>query len=141
MNHNGRIKAILSLAFMLFTLMIGTQPAHAGAFEEMMASYQAAGAGPFDPSRGQAMWRQQHTDGKTGQQRACATCHTQDLTQVGKHKKTGKRIDPLAPSANTKRLTEVKKIKKWFKRNCRWTLGRECTPQEQGDFLTYIKSM
>ncbi|MEA3244387.1 MAG: DUF1924 domain-containing protein, partial [Pseudomonadota bacterium] len=31
-----------------------------------------------------------------------------------------------------------KKIEKWFKRNCKWTLGRECTAQEKADFLAYI---
>jgi hypothetical protein len=46
----------------------------------------------------------------------------------------------MAPSVNAARLTDQAKIVKWLHRNCKWTLGRECTPQEKGDFLTYIRS-
>ena len=53
---------------------------------------------------------------------------------------TGKAIEPLAPSANPKRLTDPEHIEKWFLRNCKWTLGRECTPQEKGDFLVMIRA-
>ncbi|MCW8907187.1 MAG: DUF1924 domain-containing protein, partial [Sedimenticola sp.] len=53
----------------------------------------------------------------------------------------GKAIEPMAPTVNPKRLTEVKQIKKWFVRNCKWTLGRECTAQEKGDFLAYLKNL
>ena len=66
--------------------------------------------------------------------------HSADLTSTGKHVRTGKKIKPLAPSVNPKRLTDTKKIEKWFKRNCKWTLGRECTPQEKGNVLAFIKS-
>ena len=40
---------------------------------------------------------------------------------------------------NGKRLTSIKDIRKWLKRNCKWTLDRECTPQEKGDFLSFIQ--
>ena len=140
MNKFRQIALILPAVFVA-VILIGAPLAHAGALEDMMASYEAAGAGPFDVTRGKAMWTKTHNDSETGQQRACASCHTDNLALAGKHKKTGKVIDPMAPSANPERLTEVKKIKKWFKRNCDWTLGRECTPQEQGDFLTYIKGL
>ena len=130
----------LSLALLAAALLLAASPARAGAFEEMIASYEAAGAGPFDAARGEAMWTEPHLDAETGKKRDCTACHTADLAKVGKHQKTGKVIDPLAPSVTPDRLTEVKKIKKWFKRNCDWTYGRPCTPQEQGDFLMYIKS-
>jgi hypothetical protein len=70
--------------------------------------------------------------------RACTSCHSNDLTQPGRHATTGKAIEPLAPSVNAKRLTERRRIEKWFKRNCKWTLGRECTPQEKGDLLSFM---
>lgn len=44
----------------------------------------------------------------------------------------------MAASVNPKRYTKMKKINKWFKRNCKWTLGRECTNQEKGDILKYL---
>ncbi|MFK5970948.1 MAG: DUF1924 domain-containing protein [Candidatus Marithrix sp.] len=31
-------------------------------------------------------------------------------------------------------------IRKWFKRNCKWTLGRECNAQEKGDILKFIQT-
>lgn len=86
------------------------------------------------------MWTQEFTDIKAGQKRSCATCHGTHLTQPGRHAKTKKVIDPLAPSINPERLTDVKEMKKWLTRNCKWTLGRECTAQEQGDFLVYLQT-
>ena len=79
-------------------------------------------------------------DAKSGEKRRCSLCHSEDLRRTGKHAVTGKVIEPLAPSANPKRLTDPEHIEKWFTRNCKWTLGRECTPQEKGDFLLMIRS-
>ena len=44
----------------------------------------------------------------------------------------------MARSVNPERLTEVKKLNKWFLRNCKWTYGRECTAQEKGDILVWL---
>jgi hypothetical protein len=74
-----------------------------------------------------------------GPARSCASCHTEDLTQAGRHARTGKPIEPLAPSVNANRLTDPKKVEKWLRRNCRWTLGRECSASEKADFLAYIE--
>jgi hypothetical protein len=68
------------------------------------------------------------------------TCHGRDLTQPGRQANTGKVIEPLAPSVNPQRLTDPAKIEKWLTRNCRWTLGRECTANEKADFIAYIKT-
>jgi hypothetical protein len=46
----------------------------------------------------------------------------------------------MAPSANPERLADKAKIEKWLARNCKWTLGRACTPQEKGDVLVMIRS-
>jgi hypothetical protein len=115
--------------------------AQAGAVSELEAEYQAQGAGNFSASVGEALWNKTFIDAKKGDKRSCTTCHTTDLKQPGKHARTGKAIKPMAPSVNPKRLTEVKKIKKWFVRNCKWTLGRECTAQEKGDVLAFIKDL
>ena len=55
--------------------------------------------------------------------------------------RTGKPIKALAPSVQPQRLTDIGKIRKWFKRNCKWTLGRVCTPQEKGDILLFLKNL
>lgn len=109
--------------------------------DERLAAYKAEGAGPFSAERGKAMWTEKHNPPKADKARSCSTCHTADPRAVGKHARTGKEIKPLAPSVNPKRLTEVREIEKWFMRNCKWTLGRKCTPQEKGDVLSYLRNL
>ena len=72
--------------------------------------------------------------------RSCATCHGARPLSDGKHAVTGKVISPLAPVANASRFTDAAKTEKWFKRNCNDVLGRECTPLEKGDWLTFMIS-
>jgi hypothetical protein len=115
--------------------------AQADAVSELKAGYQAQGAGPFSANAGETLWNKNFVDAKTGKERNCTTCHATDLKSQGKHARTGKIIEAMAPSVNSKRLTEVKKIKKWFVRNCKWTMGRECTAQEKGDFLAFLKNL
>ena len=113
--------------------------ARADAVGDLLKQYESQGASRFNAATAESAWTRNHTDGKTGEQRRCSLCHSEDLRRVGKHAVTGKAIEPLAPSANPKRLTDTEHIEKWFARNCKWTLGRECTPQEKGDFLVMIR--
>lgn len=128
---------------MLFPLlMLGlTQPLLAGTVDERLAAYQAEGATDFSAERGKEMWFKTYANPAGGKERSCATCHTNNARVNGKHAKTGKPIKPMAPSVNPERLTDAKKIEKWFKRNCKWTMDRECTPQEKGDFLSYLSQL
>lgn len=71
-------------------------------------------------------------------QLSCASCHTDSPKNAGKHAKTNKAIDPLAPSVNAQRFTDAAKVEKWFKRNCNDALARACTTQEKGDFMAYV---
>ncbi|MFO7593428.1 MAG: DUF1924 domain-containing protein [Pseudomonadota bacterium] len=109
--------------------------------DERLDAYEAEGAGPFDAERGKAMWTRKFTHAKADKPRSCATCHTDNPRVAGKHARTGKAIEPLAPSVNPKRLTEVREIEKWFMRNCKWTVGRECTAREKGDILSYLRKL
>ncbi|MGD2083256.1 MAG: DUF1924 domain-containing protein [Chromatiales bacterium] len=113
--------------------------ASAAPVDDLLAECAAAGAGPFFAERGRTAWTAEHHP-EEGAARRCADCHGSDLTRAGEHLRTGKRIEPLAPSANPERLSDERKIRKWLYRNCKWTLGRECTPQEKGDFLTFIRA-
>ncbi len=115
--------------------------AHADAVSELEVEYQAKGASNFSATKGEALWNSTFIDPKKGDKRSCTSCHTTDLKQPGKHAKTGKVIQPMAPSINPERLTEAKKIRKWFTRNCKWTIGRECTDQEKGDVLAFLKNL
>lgn len=88
-----------------------------------------------DSLRGEVLWFASYGD----ESRDCTQCHGRDLTRPGEHIKTGKVIDPISPSVNPKRFTDRKKIEKWFKRNCKWVMGRECTASEKEDLLAYLR--
>lgn len=106
----------------------------------LLAEYRGQATQSFSVEAGRKLWNQTFpaADDNT---RSCTNCHTNDPKQAGKHARTGKRIDPLAPSANSQRLTQTKEVRKWLHRNCKWTLGRECSAQEKGDVLTYLNSL
>lgn len=109
------------------------------AADALLERYRAAGAGPFSAEAGQQRWMKAQRFNEAPVSRSCGSCHSSNLKQAGKHAKTQKPIKPMAPATNPERLTDSKKIEKWFKRNCKWTFGRECSPQEKGDFLLYIQ--
>jgi cytochrome c553 len=106
---------------------------------DLLQTYQAEGAGSFDATQGAARWVQEASPADGGAARSCATCHGADLTQAGRQANTGKTIAPMALSVEASRLQDPVKIEKWFGRNCQWTWGRLCTPQEKGDFLSFIQ--
>jgi len=111
------------------------------AVDTLLDSYRQQGVTSFNAEAGQAFWTQKFNPAGANQARQCATCHTADPRNSGKHARTGKPIEPLAPSVNSKRLTDVRKIRKWFYRNCKWTVGRECTAQEKGDLLVWLQQL
>jgi len=106
--------------------------------QSLLEDYQNQGAGPFSAEAGAAVWKQKNAAQSAPLNRSCSDCHGTDLLQTGRHLKTGKAIKPMSPASNSARLSDPKKVEKWFRRNCRWTLGRECTPQEKGDFISFI---
>jgi len=127
--------------YLILLAMLVVVPVYAAsALDEAFTKYKGSENLTFDAQRGKELWVKQYT-GDDGKERDCQTCHGKDLTKGGKHVKTGKPIDPMAPSVNKERFTELKKIEKWFKRNCKWTVGRECTNQEKGDLLTYLSKL
>ena len=87
----------------------------------------------FSPANGERFFKQKH-----GNDWSCASCHTDNPAAQGKHAKTGKLIQPLAPAANSERFTNPEKVAKWFKRNCNDVLDRVCSPQEKGDVIAYL---
>lgn len=126
------------LNLMLLGVLVAVN-ARADTVDDRLAQYKALGAGPFSASAGEGLW-QRRFPSADGKQRACTTCHTSDTRRPGRHAVTGKTIEPIAPSANAKRLTDRGQIEKWFLRNCKWTLGRECTAQEKGDLLAFLRT-
>ncbi|MDQ6974795.1 MAG: DUF1924 domain-containing protein [Mariprofundaceae bacterium] len=109
---------------------------------EMLKAYEAAGASHFDAKAGSALWHKEYPapeGADSPKPRSCQACHGVDLRKNGAHIRTGKVIDPMALSVNPQRFSEAKKIRKWFRRNCKWVMGRVCTAQEKGDILTYLQ--
>ena len=68
---------------------------------------------------------------------ACTSCHAKDPRTAGQTP-AGKAIDPVALSASPGRYADSAKVEKWFKRNCNEVLGRQCTTQDKGDWLTFM---
>ncbi len=125
-------------AVLVAGLLLGPAAQAADVVDTLQSRYRAEGAGPFDAQAGKQLWHRKFNSG--GDARSCTACHTADLRQSGKHVRTGKPIAPMAPSANPKRLSDAKKVEKWFYRNCKWTLGRTCTAQEKGDVLSFLRN-
>ena len=69
----------------------------------------------------------------------CRTCHVINDWEHPDPKHAKKRhIEPFAPSANPKRLSEPRYVEIFLKLNCTMLLKRECTTLEKGDVLTYL---
>jgi hypothetical protein len=109
--------------------------------QELLREYeaQARRSSPafqgFSAAEGRRIYVTEHAP--EGEKVSCASCHTGDPRGRGRTP-AGKVVEPLAPAANPDRFTDRADVEKWFKRNCKQVLGRECTPEEKGHFLTYL---
>jgi uncharacterized membrane protein len=103
---------------------------------EQIAGYVAQSGQPAQAARGQAFFTSKH-----GKDWSCSTCHTAVPTVDGKHATTGKVIAPMAPAAHAQRFTDAAKTEKWFRRNCNDVVGRECSPAEKADVMTWLVSL
>ena len=92
----------------------------------------------FSAERGEHLFRTRFPDAKLDTP-SCTACHTADPKKPGQTR-AGKDIDPMAVSVNPNRYTDQTKAEKWFGRNCRNVLGRECTATEKGDYITFMSS-
>ena len=119
----------------MVVLVLSVEVAPTMAATTVVDAYLDDAGGVASAQAGQQFWN------ATGlKDRACSSCHGQDPRGQGRHKRTGKPIAPMARSANPKRYTDARKVAKWFKRNCKWTLGRECSAQEKADVLAWLKT-
>ena len=104
-------------------------------------STQAAKGAPdfrgFSAAAGEKLFRTRWSGGDE-RTPSCSTCHTDNPRQPGQNAKTGRPIDPVAPSVNPKRFTDMDQVEKQFARDCKSVLGRACTAQEKGDYITFM---
>lgn len=91
----------------------------------------------FSAARGERLYQGPHTGGRI-ETPACAACHTADPRAPGRHVRTGRTIEPMAVSANPRRFTNAADVEKRFARDCPNVLGRPCTAEEKGDFITFL---
>ena len=130
--------------FALFAAMLITASTEAGPRETLIAKFakQSKADDPsftgFSAARGRALALARFSQGGPDTP-SCTTCHTESPLKRGLTR-AGKLIEPMAVSVTPDRYTDRKKVAKWFRRNCRSVLGRTCTAQEKGDFLTYMIS-
>lgn len=102
----------------------------------LLSGYSAqAGTAP-SPERGQRFFNATH-----GGEWSCASCHAASPTRPGRHASTGKAIEPLAPAFNPQRFTDPAKVEKWFRRNCKDVLERECSAAEKADVLAWLMTL
>lgn len=109
---------------------------HAGAWavdaQSQLNTFTQEAKTPSSASRGETFFNAKH-----GGEWSCASCHGTPPTSTGKHASTGKPIGPMAPAFNPERFTDLAKSDKWFRRNCKDVLSRECTSAEKADVLAY----
>ena len=129
------MKSHILIAIMLVYVPLSSAQAENITINNLLKDYMKQGVNNADAEQGKQLWQKSFN---SNGERSCASCHTKDLTKNGRHVKTNKDIKPMSPSVNPERLTDSKKVNKWFKRNCKWTFGRECTAQEKTDLLIYI---
>lgn len=127
--------------FLLLAALLGASAAQAESPAALLDAYRADAAAATPSYAGSSAPRGDAFFHARGKDWSCASCHTADPRQPGRHAVTGKPIRPLAPAADPTRFTDRAKAEKWFKRNCKDTLGRECTAAEKADLLAYLISL
>lgn len=135
------IRGIFPTALMLaLTLASALVPATSRAGDtspaEQLSHWSAQAGTPGNADRGRTFFNNRH-----GAEWSCASCHGTPPTAQGKHASTGKAITPLAPAFNPKAFTDSAKVDKWFRRNCKDVLSRECSAGEKADVLAYLNSL
>jgi hypothetical protein len=123
------------LAFACVTSVWAATPA------ELLSGYRAEASGQvagFQPSAQRGAEFHVRRFGASAKMPSCASCHTDNPAQAGRHVITDKSIKPLVPAANAERFSDPAKVEKWFKRNCTEVVGRECTAAEKADFIAFV---
>lgn len=135
MNHPptfpSRLAATAMLVFVAAAVQAGgTTP------DEQLNRWSTEAGMPGSAPKGQAFFNNRH-----GAEWSCASCHGTPPTRQGQHASTAKSIAPLAPAFNAQAFTDAAKSDKWFRRNCKDVLSRECSAAEKADVLAYLRSL
>lgn len=104
--------------------------------DRILERYAAQSGVAPSPAKGRQLFVTAH-----GRDWSCSTCHGETPIGAGTHAITRKPIAPLAPAADRARFTDIAKSDKWFRRNCNDVLGRECSPAEKADVLSWLLTL
>ena len=130
-------KSILTASIFINAMISSLLPGNAQAADTsataQLQQWSVQAGTPGNAVKGQAFFNTKH-----GNDLSCASCHSTPPIKDGKHVSTGKLIPPLAPAFNTKSFTDTATVEKWFRRNCKDVLSRECSPSEKADVLAYL---
>ena len=146
-NKTSILKSVscVSLAITMLSISVsaqisgtGLQPTSGSLSSESPATGPVSGPGSAVMT-GHDLWVKEVSTAKG--KRSCQSCHGKNLHLAGKHIKTGKRIKPMSRSEEPTRYTDQKKVRKWFRRNCRFAWGRECSANEKSAILAYLKQV
>lgn len=103
---------------------------------EQLSRWSAEAGRPGNAAKGQMFFNRRH-----GGEWSCASCHGVPPTRQGEHASTAKPIAPLAPAFNANAFTDAAKSDKWFRRNCKDVLSRECSAAEKADVMAWLLSL
>jgi len=103
---------------------------------QQLERFEAAAGAPGQAERGRVLFASRH-----GGEWSCASCHHAPPMRPGQHAGTGKALAPLAPAFNPRAFTDTAKVDKWFRRNCKDVLQRECSAGEKADVMAYLTSL
>jgi len=134
------IIVVFAVAFFAFAALSLAATGLNPAMQALLDGYRdTAKVMTFSPDAGRRFYAGKRTH-SSGEARSCATCHTENPSASGKTP-AGKVIEPISPAVNKSRFTDPKKVEKWFTRNCKWVLERECTDNEKGDYIAFMLSL
>lgn len=134
-----KLPTVLRCSAVLLVASAGLWPAaHAATPAELLAGYTAQAGSPPSAERGKKLFT---TNFGKDLGLSCSSCHTANPLKPGKDEVTEKPIAPLAPAANAARFTDKAKVDLKFKMNCRDVVGRECTPAEKADVMSWLISL
>jgi hypothetical protein len=129
--RSGRMVRLAAAAGL--ALLCGAARAADTSPAQQLDRWSAQAGAPGQAERGRVFFTSRH-----GGEWSCASCHGNPPTTAGKHASTGKLIDPMAPAASPRAFTDTAKVDKWFRRNCKDVLQRECSAGEKADVLAYL---
>lgn len=131
----------IALAVLLGLTAFSAQASVANA-EKLAAIYTtvAKGANPdfvASAEDGKSFFNQK-VKAANGKETACASCHTANPADAGKHIVTGKKIQPLSPAVNNKRFSDYDKVEAQFTKHCNDILGADCKTTDKANYITYL---